>query len=40
MRQIAFTGNLEQAGNITMLFILEEVKKTVLDLSRGTVRVL
>ena len=38
-QQINFTGNLDQAGNTAMLFIFEEVKKTGLDFSQGTVRV-
>ena len=32
-QQINSTGNLDGAGNITMFFFLEEVKKTVLDFS-------
>ena len=45
IKQINFTGNLEQAGNTTMIFILEEkeivkVKEIVLDFSQGTVRAL
>ena len=40
IQQISFTGNLYQAGNITMLFIIEEAKETILDLSQVTVRVL
>ena len=38
IQQINFTWNLEQAGNTTMSFILEEVKKTVSDFSQGRVR--
>ena len=40
IQQINFTGNLEQARNTTMFFIIEEAKETILDLSKGTVRVL
>ena len=38
MQQIDFTGNLEEQS--TMLFITERVKETVLDFSKGTVKVL
>ena len=42
--QINFTGNLNRGQNVnentTMLFIIEEVKETVLDFSQGTVKVL
>ena len=38
IQQINFTGNLDQIGNTTMFFIIEEAKETVLDLSQGTVR--
>ena len=37
---INFTGNVEHAGNVTMLFIIEEVKETILDFSEGTVKAL
>ena len=40
IQQINFTGNLERARNITMFFIIEEGKETVLDFSQGTVKVL
>ena len=40
IQQILFTGNLDQAGNTTMFFIIEEVKETILDFSKGTLRVL
>ena len=33
-------GNLESAGNTTVLFIIEEVKETILDFSQGTAKVL
>ena len=38
IQQINFTGNLDQVGNTTMFFIIEEAKETVSDLSQGTVR--
>ena len=38
MQQIDFTGNLEEQS--TMLFIIERVKETVLDFSKGTDKVL
>ena len=40
VQQINFTGNLDQAANTTMFFIIEEVNKNILDFSQGTVRVL
>ena len=40
IQQINFTGNLNRAGETTMFFILEEAKKTVLDFSQGTTKVL
>ena len=38
IQQINFTANLDRAGNT--FFIIEEAKKTVLDFSQGTVKVL
>ena len=38
IQQINFTGNIE--NNATIFFIIEEAKETVLDFSKGTVRVL
>ena len=32
-------GNLNRSGNTTMLFIIEEAKETVLNFSKGTVKV-
>ena len=29
IQQINFTGNLDRAGNTTMLFIMEEAKDTI-----------
>ena len=40
IQQINFTANLDNDGNTTMLFIIEEAKETVLDFSQGTVKVL
>ena len=40
IQQINFTENLDRAGNTRIYFILEEVKETVLDFSKGTVKVL
>lgn len=37
---MSFTGNLKYTGNIQMLFIFEEVKRTVLDFLQGNVKVL
>ena len=39
IQQLNFTGNLDQAGNTTMFSVIEEAKETILDFSRGTVRV-
>ena len=33
IKQINFTGNLDRDGNTTMLFIIEETKKTILEFS-------
>ena len=39
IQQINFTENLDRATVcVTMLFIIEEAKETVLDLSQGTVK--
>ena len=38
IQQINFTGNLHEQA--TMFFIIEEVKQTILDFSRRTVKVL
>ena len=40
IQQINFTGNLDRAGGATMFCIIEEAKETVLDFSKGTVKVL
>ena len=40
IQQINFTANLDRAGNTRFYFILEEAKKTVIEFSQGTVKVL
>ena len=35
IQQITFTGNL--VVNVTMFFIIEEVKETILDFSQATI---
>ena len=40
VQQINVTGNLDQAANTSMFFIIEEVNKGILDFSQGTVIVL
>ena len=40
IQQINFTANIDRAGNTAMFLIIEEVKKTVMDFSQGTVKVL
>ena len=40
IQQINFTGNLNRAEGSPMFFINEEGKETVLDFSKGTVKVL
>ena len=40
IQQINFTANLDRNENITMFFIIEEAKETILDFSQGTVKVL
>ena len=40
IRQINFTRNLSREEGATMFFIIEEAKETVLDFSKGTVKVL
>ena len=36
MQQINLTGNLDWAGNKTILLIIEETKETILNFSQGT----
>ena len=40
MQQINFTRNIARDGNTTMFFIIEEMKETVSNFSKGTMRVL
>ena len=40
IQQINFTANLDRDGNTTMFFIIDEAKETVLDFSKGTLKVL
>ena len=40
IQQINFTANIDRAGNTSFYFILEEAKETILDFSKGTVKVL
>ena len=40
IQQINFTANLDRAGNTRVDFILEEAKKTILDFSQETAKVL
>ena len=40
VQQINFTENLDREQGSTMFFIIEEAKETVLDFSKGTVKVL
>ena len=39
IQQINFTGNLDRAGNTTIVLIIEEVKDTALDFSQETAKV-
>ena len=40
IQQINFTANLGRVVNTRIYFILEEAKETVLEFSKGTVKVL
>ena len=40
IQQINFTGYRDGNNNILLLFIIKEVKETILDFSQGTVKVL
>ena len=40
IQQINFTGNLDRAKYTTMFFIIEEAKESVLDYTKGKVKVL
>ena len=39
IQKISFTGNLDQAGQTTKFFIIEEAKENILNFSQGTVSV-
>ena len=40
IQQINFTENLDRGGTTQKFFIIEDAKETVLDFSKGTVKVL
>ena len=40
IQQINFTGYLNRAESATMLFVTEKTKETVLDFSKGEIKVL
>ena len=40
IQQIHLTGNLDNANNIIMFFIIKEMKETILDFLQGNVKVL
>ena len=40
IQQINFTGYRDGNNNLLLLFIIKEVKETILDFSQGTVKVL
>ena len=40
LKKISFTGSLTREEDARMYFIIEEAKETVLDFSKGTVKVL
>ena len=40
IQQISFNGNLDRAEGATIFFIIKEAKETVLDFSKGTVKIL
>ena len=40
IQQINFSENLNRNGDMTMFFIIEEAKETVLNFSQGTVKAL
>ena len=40
IQQISFTANVDRANDTRIFFILEVAKETVLDFSKGTVKVL
>ena len=40
LQQINFTGNLNRDENAQIFFIIEEAKETVLEFSKGIMKVL
>ena len=40
IQQINFTANLDRIGNTRTYFILQELKETFFEFSKGTVKVL
>ena len=40
VQQTNFTGNLDRAEGSTMFLIIDEAKETVLDFSKGTIKIL
>ena len=40
IQQIHLTGNLDNANNIIMFFIIKEMKETILDFLQGNVKLL
>ena len=40
LQKINVTGSLDRYGDTRMFFIIEEARETILDFSRGTVRIL
>ena len=40
IQEIDFTANLDRDGDTTMFFIIEEMKKSIIGFSQGTIKVL
>ena len=40
IQQTNFTANLDQAGNTTIFFTIEQEKETIYEFSKGTVKIL
>ena len=40
IQQINFIGNLSGNNNTLLFFVIEEVKETIIDFSKGTVKTL
>ena len=40
LNKLILQQKLDRDGNTTMFFVIEEARKTVLDISQGTVKVL